>query len=93
MDVKEITINMDGYENCSISRFHVLLLYCFLYINHFVGDLILTKFVSLFQNALPPPPPPPPQSQSSAVGAAALNAGQRPLPTAGDQSGRQRPTV
>uniref|UniRef100_A0A8C1W5Q6 E3 ubiquitin-protein ligase SH3RF1 n=1 Tax=Cyprinus carpio TaxID=7962 RepID=A0A8C1W5Q6_CYPCA len=32
-------------------------------------------------------------SQSSAVGAAALNAGQRPSPAAGDQSGRQRPTV
>nr|CAI12052.1 novel protein similar to vertebrate SH3 multiple domains 2 (SH3MD2) [Danio rerio] len=45
------------------------------------------------QDALPPPPPPPPQSQSSVVGAAALNAGQRPSPAAGDQSGRQRPTV
>uniref|UniRef100_A0A673H6J8 E3 ubiquitin-protein ligase SH3RF1 n=1 Tax=Sinocyclocheilus rhinocerous TaxID=307959 RepID=A0A673H6J8_9TELE len=44
-------------------------------------------------DALPPPPPPPPQSQSSTVGAAALNAGQRPLPAVGDQSGRQRPTV
>uniref|UniRef100_UPI003F63C657 E3 ubiquitin-protein ligase SH3RF1 isoform 2 n=1 Tax=Danio rerio TaxID=7955 RepID=UPI003F63C657 len=34
-----------------------------------------------------------PVSQSSVVGAAALNAGQRPSPAAGDQSGRQRPTV
>lgn len=47
----------------------------------------------VFQDALPPPPPPPPQSQSTAVGAVALNAGQRPSPAAGDQSGRQRPTV
>ncbi|XP_048062700.1 E3 ubiquitin-protein ligase SH3RF1 [Megalobrama amblycephala] len=52
-----------------------------------------TSYASIPVDALPPPPPPPPQSQSSAVGAAALNAGQRPSPAAGDQSGRQRPTV
>lgn len=52
-----------------------------------------TSYASLPADALPPPPPPPPQSQSIAVGAAALNAGQRPLPALGDQSGRQRPTV
>ncbi|KAL1254691.1 hypothetical protein QQF64_016920, partial [Cirrhinus molitorella] len=52
-----------------------------------------TSYASIPVDALPPPPPPPPQSQSSAVGAAALNAGQRPSPAANDQSGRQRPTV
>ncbi|NP_001038952.2 E3 ubiquitin-protein ligase SH3RF1 isoform 1 [Danio rerio] len=52
-----------------------------------------TSYASIPVDALPPPPPPPPQSQSSVVGAAALNAGQRPSPAAGDQSGRQRPTV
>ncbi|XP_016406960.1 E3 ubiquitin-protein ligase SH3RF1 [Sinocyclocheilus rhinocerous] len=52
-----------------------------------------TSYASIPVDALPPPPPPPPQSVSSAVGAAALNAGQRPSPAAGDQSGRQRPTV
>uniref|UniRef100_A0A672MK26 E3 ubiquitin-protein ligase SH3RF1 n=1 Tax=Sinocyclocheilus grahami TaxID=75366 RepID=A0A672MK26_SINGR len=51
-----------------------------------------TSYASI-PDALPPPPPPPPQSQSSTVGAAALNAGQRPLPAVGEQSGRQRPTV
>uniref|UniRef100_A0A8C2CH04 E3 ubiquitin-protein ligase SH3RF1 n=1 Tax=Cyprinus carpio TaxID=7962 RepID=A0A8C2CH04_CYPCA len=52
-----------------------------------------TSYASIPVDALPPPPPPPPQSVSSAVGAAAVNAGQRPLPAAGDQSGRHRPTV
>ncbi|XP_056620970.1 E3 ubiquitin-protein ligase SH3RF1 [Triplophysa dalaica] len=52
-----------------------------------------TSYASLSVDALPPPPPPPPQSHSTAVGAVALNAGQRPSPAAGEQSGRQRPTV
>ncbi|KAG1964326.1 E3 ubiquitin-protein ligase SH3RF2 [Pimephales promelas] len=52
-----------------------------------------TSYASIPVDALPPPPPPPPQSRSSAVGAAALNAGQRPSPAVVDQSGRQRPTV
>ncbi|XP_007255290.2 E3 ubiquitin-protein ligase SH3RF1 isoform X1 [Astyanax mexicanus] len=51
-----------------------------------------TSYASIPVDVLPPPPPPPPQS--SAVGAASgLAAGQRPSPTASDQSGRQRPTV
>ncbi|XP_036438241.1 E3 ubiquitin-protein ligase SH3RF1 [Colossoma macropomum] len=51
-----------------------------------------TSYASIPVDALPPPPPPPPQS--SAVGAASsLAAGQRPSPTASDQSSRQRPTV
>ncbi|XP_030628554.1 E3 ubiquitin-protein ligase SH3RF1 [Chanos chanos] len=51
-----------------------------------------TSYASIPVDALPPPPPPPPQS--SALGAtSSLTAGQRPSPTAADQSGRQRPTV
>ncbi|KAI5608463.1 E3 ubiquitin-protein ligase SH3RF1 isoform 1 [Silurus asotus] len=50
------------------------------------------SYASIPVEALPPPPPPPPQSSS--VGAASsLATGQRPSPTASDQSGRQRPTV
>ncbi|KAI7800280.1 E3 ubiquitin-protein ligase SH3RF1 [Triplophysa rosa] len=52
-----------------------------------------TSYASLSVDALPPPPPPPPQSHSTAVGAVTSNGGQRPLPAAGEQSGRQRPTV
>lgn len=51
-----------------------------------------TSYTSISVDALPPPPPPPPQS--SVDGAAySLAAGQRPSPSIGDQSGRQRPTV
>ncbi|KAM9496983.1 E3 ubiquitin-protein ligase SH3RF1 [Clarias gariepinus] len=51
-----------------------------------------TSYASIPVDTLPPPPPPPPQS--STVGAtSSLAAGQRPSPTTGDQSGRQRPTV
>ncbi|MCJ8749984.1 hypothetical protein PDJAM_G00193820 [Pangasius djambal] len=51
-----------------------------------------TSYASIPVDTLPPPPPPPPQSSS--VGAASsLATGQRPSPTASDQSGRQRPTV
>ncbi|XP_028300983.1 E3 ubiquitin-protein ligase SH3RF1 [Gouania willdenowi] len=51
-----------------------------------------TSYTSITVDALPPPPPPPPQSSVSGA-AYSLTAGQRPSPSTGDQSGRQRPTV
>ncbi|XP_034036436.1 E3 ubiquitin-protein ligase SH3RF1 isoform X2 [Thalassophryne amazonica] len=51
-----------------------------------------TSYTSVHVDTLPPPPPPPPQSSVSGA-AHSLAAGQRPSPSIGDQSGRQRPTV
>lgn len=51
-----------------------------------------TSYTSIPVDALPPPPPPPPQSSASGA-AFSLATGQRPSPSTGDQSGRQRPTV
>ncbi|XP_026884187.2 E3 ubiquitin-protein ligase SH3RF1 [Electrophorus electricus] len=51
-----------------------------------------TSYAAIPVDVLPPPPPPPPQS-SAAGATTSLAAGQRPSPTASDQSGRQRPTV
>ncbi|XP_017278945.1 E3 ubiquitin-protein ligase SH3RF1 isoform X2 [Kryptolebias marmoratus] len=51
-----------------------------------------SSYTSIALDALPPPPPPPPQASVSGA-AYSVAAGQRPSPSSGDQSGRQRPTV
>ncbi|XP_013875994.1 E3 ubiquitin-protein ligase SH3RF1 isoform X2 [Austrofundulus limnaeus] len=50
------------------------------------------SYTSITLDALPPLPPPPPQASVSGA-AFSVAAGQRPSPSLGDQSGRQRPTV
>ncbi|CAN9501026.1 unnamed protein product [Ophioblennius macclurei] len=52
-----------------------------------------TSYTSIAVDALPPPPPPPPQSSVGGGATFSLAAGQRPSPSVGEQSGRQRPTV